>query len=131
MKLDNISVVGDSWVDILMPDGSKTGIQFLLVGKDHPACKSILHKQIQRARKEKAATIEFEEKAKHELFASVIKSWRDLDGENPEKEVVYLNDEELQPTIENKVKVLSMFPFMGRQVDEYVSEDANFFKVKG
>lgn len=131
MDLNTIAVNTEgSWMDILMPDGTETGIQFLVVGKDSDECKDGVQAQINNSRKLKKVSIDHSRKSNNEIVSSVVKAWRDKhDKELMEKQLISFGGEKLKCTKENKLRVFAEFPFIPRQVDEYSADDENFFTV--
>lgn len=128
LKQIKVSTHEGEWLPIDMPDGSHTGIDFYMVGKDSIECKGATRLASLKIRKRKG---DFDPEAAEtdnmNAVIACIKDWRD--NERPGEKTLQIGDEKLPCTYENKKRVLTEFPFMYRQADGYIVDDSNFFKV--
>jgi hypothetical protein len=128
------------WLPIKAPDGTLL-LEFLMVGKDSDECKAATRAAALKVRKKKDSYSP--DDAEHDNMRAVmacIKDWRDPDTaeKNPEtgkidpetaRHELTINGEKLLCTEVNKKRVLTDYPFIYRQADSHIVDDANFFKV--
>lgn len=111
---------------LVHPLGSPCDVVLHLISKDTGEAKSYAQfcqdrrlREISKTGRTKLTAAEMEEDAK-EILARCIHSWEGL-----------LDEDEKNPlalTLENKKAVLAT-PWIYKQVDEFVAEDSNFFRL--
>ena len=129
MDLGKISVLthDGTWLPITAPDGTNIGIEFYMVGRDSAECREATRHAAMNMRKKRGdISLDESELSNKKAVIACIKDWRDTSRIDNR---LQLGEEELVCTFENKMLVLEKFPFMLRQADTYITDDANFFKV--
>ena len=128
LKQIKVSAYDGEWLPVTMPDGSATGIEFYMVGKDSDECRVATRLASLKIRKRKGDFNPEEAEADNmNAVIACIKDWRDRERQADYS--VQIGEEFLKCTYENKKRVLKEFPFMYRQADGYIVDDSNFFKV--
>lgn len=138
----NVSAHDGAWFAIKTPDGTATVAEFLIVGKDSDECKEAAKIAANNIRKAKGeVNFEQTEEDNKRAVIACIKDWRDpatatkdkngkVDPESAKHELT-LGEEKLPCSPVTKRRIIDMFPFIYRQVDNIIVDDANFFKVSG
>jgi hypothetical protein len=128
MDLSNLSISAHDgeWLPINAPDGTHI-LDMLIVGRDSTECKEASRIASANVRKMKGEIKpeKLEDDNKKTVIAC-IKDWRD--PETLVNEITF-KGEKLKCNYTTKRQIIDEFPFIYRQVDAYIVDDANFFKV--
>lgn len=121
LKAINDNTNTGEWLIIYLPDGSKTDIKILIVGKGSYEYSSVIRKLQQKAITDNIDidSKEWEKEFYEECIGACIKDW----------ENVLEDGKALKCTDKNKRKLISEYPFIRNQIDKAIHNSDFFIKV--